>query len=190
MYYVYIYNLVLSGEVILKKTNELAKAYALKSIYVFFSCLLNGINFWKFENSYAVFIGLIMFNGSCIVEHYFKYTYSKPTIILRRIGYLLPSLCIIIIFTLTILFIEFNLSNVFVYNKYTISVIIIVSIIQFIISLLDILLYGYNSESIKMINYTEKQINSNREKSAKVIQNRKKRINKKRKKYNRSRGGR
>lgn len=186
----YIFNLIIGGELILENDKSLAKAYAFKSIYVFFSCLINVLNFLKFENSYAVFIGLLMFNGSCIVEHYFKYTYNLATIFLRRLGYLIPTFCIIIIVSVALTYRELNIPDSYVYNSYTISVIIIISIIQVIISGLDIMLYGFNNKSIKMMKYTENQINENREKSAKVTNNRTKRVSKNKKKYNRTRGRR
>lgn len=81
-------------------TNSLAKAYALKSAYIVLASIINVLTVITTQNIGMLFVGLFMFLGSCISDCYFKETENKATIFFRRIGYIIPSLATIYIYSL------------------------------------------------------------------------------------------
>ncbi|MFR2911441.1 putative membrane protein [Staphylococcus hominis] len=166
---------------------NLAGSYWAKLVYVLFSCILNTINFYKFESAHAIVVGLIMFQCSFFIDTLFKTTYNLFTKILKKLGFIIPTVTIVIVLIYCVFYYELEIESKYYDNIYTFSAIILISIVQFIMSFLDVMLYGYNEESIKMNDFTQKQINYDVEKANNTIDKRMSRIEKRKGKYKKRR---
>ncbi|RTX76626.1 hypothetical protein EKQ61_08635, partial [Staphylococcus gallinarum] len=99
------------------------------------------------------------------IENYMKNVYNKPTKILRRIGYIIPSLFIFVNILIFVLCSYISTYKFIISTNWYIGAIIVVTIPLIFISALDIFLYGFNNEEIKASNDTIEHLKKNREQS-------------------------
>lgn len=147
------------------KNKSLAKIYGVKAMYFFVAAFANILTIIKTQNFSVTMLGLFLYFAPIAIENYAKNTYNLVTAILRRIGYIIPSVFIFLNFLIIILVVNFPNFDFITSENWYISVIISVTIPLVFISVLDIFLYGFNDEEIKASNNAIEYLKKNREQS-------------------------
>lgn len=144
-------------------TKNLAKMYALKAGYFFIAAFVNILTIITTKNFEVAMLGVLLYFMPIFIENYMKNVYNKATKVLRRIGYIIPSL---FIFTNILIFILCSYIPAYKFiisTNWYVGAIIIVTIPLIFISILDVFLYGSNDEEIKASNNAIEYLKKNRE---------------------------
>lgn len=149
----------------MEKNKSLAKIYSIKAMYFLIAAFANTVTIIKTQNFDVTMLGLFLYFTPIAIENYSKNTYNLITVILRRVGYILPVIFLFFNLLIIVLVINFQGFDVIISEFWYIGVIIGVTIPLIFISILDTFLYGFNDEEIKASNDTVEYLKKNREQS-------------------------
>lgn len=121
------------------------------------------------KNYDLTMLGVMLYFSPIGIENYMKNVYNKPTKIFRRIGYILPLSVLFFNMLIFILCSNIPTYKFIIGTNYYIGAIILVTVPLIFISILDVFLYGFNSEEIKAANDTKRHLMENREQSNELI---------------------
>ncbi|MGW7932203.1 hypothetical protein ACWEWU_11140 [Staphylococcus xylosus] len=144
---------------------NLAKMYLLKALYFFVAAFVNILTIITTKNFDVAMLGVMLYFMPIFIENYMKNVYNKATKMLRRIGYILPSLFIFINILIFILCSYIPTCKFIISTNWYIGAIIVVTIPLIFISILDVFLYGFSDEEIKASNDAIEYLKKNREQS-------------------------
>lgn len=153
----------------MEENKSLAKMYVVKAVYFFTAAFASVISIIATKNYDLTMLGIWLYFTPIAIENYMKNVYNKPTVILRRIGYILPSVFILINVLIFILCSNIPAYKFIISTKGYIGATILVTVPLVLISILDIFLYGFNKEEIKVAEYTKERLKEYREQSKKLI---------------------
>lgn len=142
---------------------NIAKIYCIKAMYFFIAAFANIITIIKTKNFDVAMLGIFLYFAPIGIENYAKNTYNLVTVIIRRIGYIIPGIFIFLNFLLIILVINFHEFGDIISGNWYIGVTITVTGILIFISILDIFLYSFNEEEIKARSNAIQYLKENRE---------------------------
>ncbi|MCQ1414945.1 hypothetical protein NNJ16_06495 [Staphylococcus aureus] len=149
----------------MEDNKNLAKMYSFKALYFFTAAFVNILTIITTKNFEVAMLGVTLYFMPIVLENYMKNVYNKATKILRRIGYIFPSLFIFINILKFILCSYMPTYKFIISTNWYVGAIIITTIPLVFISILDIFLYGFNNEEIKASNDTKEYLRKNREQS-------------------------
>lgn len=127
---------------------SLTKIYCIRSIYFSTAAFANILAIVKTHNFSVAMLGVFLYYTPIAIENYAKSTNSTISVILRRIGYMLPSLFLFFNVFVSILVINFQQFSDVIEATWYITVLIIVSLALIIASVFDIFIYGFNKKNI------------------------------------------
>ncbi|HEC2158576.1 hypothetical protein [Staphylococcus delphini] len=147
--------------------HHLAKLYFIKATYFFVAGFANILTIIKTQSFSVTMLGIFLYYTPIMIENYMKMTYNKVTVILRRIGYILPCGFLFLNLLLVILVVYFKGFGDMISEIWYVYIIIGVTVALIFISFLDIFFYGFNEEEIKArdaaIRYLKKNRKQNRD---------------------------
>ncbi|PNZ82115.1 Uncharacterised protein [Staphylococcus microti] len=124
---------------------SLAKIYCIKAMYCLIAAFANILTIIKTQNFAVAMLGVFLYFSPIAIENYAKSTHGKITIILRRIGYILPTLFLFFNSLLAILVIHFQRFSMIINQHWYIISYFIVSMILVSVCIIDIFLYIFST---------------------------------------------
>lgn len=149
----------------MEDNKNLAKIYVVKAAYFFLAAFVNILTIITTKHFDVTMLGVLLYFMPIAIENYMKNVYNKATVVLRRIGYILPSVFMFFNILIFILCSYIPAYKFIISTNWYIGAIIIVSILLIFISILDIFLYGFNDEEIEASNNAIEYLKKNREQS-------------------------
>ncbi|EGQ1719775.1 hypothetical protein MPU07_000061 [Staphylococcus pseudintermedius] len=153
----------------MEDNKNLAKMYGFKAGYFFLAAFANIVSIIATKNYDLTMLGVCLYFSPIGIENYMKNIYNKPTKILRRIGYILPLSILFINMLIFILCSNIPTYKFIIGTNYYIGAIILVTVPLIFISILDVFLYGFNSEEIKAANDTKRHLRESRAQNQELI---------------------